>query len=421
MYSKRFRNKVHKMAKRKVTPLTDTEVKNAKSKEKDYILPDGNNLHLLVKATASKVWEVRYTVNGKTTKTTIGTYPAVTLAKARQIRDEYKAKAKQGINPTVERKESKQLQKLEDLKAVTTLDSVIDEYLQIIKGGISLKHYQKISRRFEVDISPFIGNNPIDEITHFQLLECIKRIESRGAKTLAKDALSYCEAAWRYAVGMGRTSFNITANIDKKTSFEKTKKKNYPHITDPKEFGGLLKAIDTYNGDYSTKWALKLLPLLFVRPANIRFMEWSEIDFDKCIWSIPADKMKMKAAHIVPLAAQAIEILQEVHKYNGSYKYVFISPVSTIKPLSENTLNMGLMRLGYKDKMVSHGFRHTASTLLHENKEMHGLDSLVIEAQLAHVERNSVKAVYNKAEYLSQRVKLMRWWANHLDTLKAGG
>ena len=164
--------------------------------------------------------------------------------------------------------------------------------------------------------------------------------------------------------------------------------------------------------------ALRLLPYLFVRPANIRFMEWSEIDFERAMWSIPAEKMKMKNAHIIPLSKQAVEILEKIKEYSGDYQYVFISPISTKRALSENTLNMGLKRLGYKDKMVSHGFRHTASTLLHENIEKHGCNSLIIEAQLAHVERNSVKATYNKAEYLSQRKHLMQWWADYLDELK---
>jgi integrase len=407
------------MAKRTVTPLNDTQIKTTKPRDKDFTLPDGNGLQLLVKSTGTKIWEVRYTVNSKPSKTTIGTYPLVSLAEARRIRDHYWQKAKQGINPAHERKQAKEIQKQEQQKVGTTLNSVIEEYLSVIKRGISEKHYKKVARRFELDISPFIGKMPINEITHFQLLECIKRIEDRGALVLSRDALGYCEGLWRYAVGVGKASFNITANIDKKTVLKKIVKQNYPHITDEKELGVLLNAIDSYDGDYSTKMALKLLPYIFVRPANIRFMEWSEIDFDKAIWSIPAEKMKMKSAFIVPLSKQAIEILQEVHKYSGNYQYVFVSPVSTIKPLSENTLNMGLMRLGYKDKMVSHGFRHTASTLLHENIEVHGCNSLIIEAQLAHAERNGVKATYNKAEYISQRKQLMQWWADYLVSLKS--
>jgi len=204
------------------------------------------------------------------------------------------------------------------------------------------------------------------------------------------------------------------------TILPKPEKTPFKNITDPKELGELLRAIHDYQGDISTKYALKLAPLVFVRPANIRYAEWGEIDFEKAVWRIPANKMKMRTPHIVPLSRQALQILEEVRRFNGSYRYVFVSPVSTIKPLSENTLNMGLKRLGFGDKMVSHGFRHTASTMLHENISIHGFHSEIIERQMAHAERNGVKAAYNHAEYLPERTKLMQWWADYLDKLRQG-
>lgn len=400
--------------------LSDKTIANAVIKDKDYLLTDGKCLYLNIKAKGTKVWTIRYTVKGTRCKTTIGNYPTVSLANARKKRNEFLEKVADGINPIAEKKEARKAKEIELKKSVTTLKSVIDDYIENIKGGVSAGHLRNIAHRLEVNIVPFLGHLPIDEITHPQLLECIKKIESRGAIELAKRTLNNCEGIWRFAVSNSKASHNIVANIDKKTALAKIKKRNYPHITDTKELGTLLRAIDEYSGDYSTRWALKLLPLVFVRPANIRFMEWSEINLEKAIWSIPADKMKMKNAHVVPLSTQALEILRTMQAYSGTYKYVFVSPTSTLKSLSENTLNMGLMRLGYKDKIVSHGFRHTASTLLHENIEEHGFSSLIIEAQLAHVERNSVKAVYNKAEYLSQRKQLMQWWADYLDKLKAG-
>lgn len=283
-------------------------------------------------------------------------------------------------------------------KSQNTLNGVASDYFDHIKGSITQNHFDKKHRTLERNILVFLGDMPINEITHIQILECIQRVEARGAIDLAKRTLNICAEVYRYAVSHNKTPFNIIANIDAKTTLKPYKANNYPSITDPKEVSILLNAIDGYFGDYSTKMALKLLPYLFVRPANIRFLEWSEVDFDNAVWNIPPHKMKTKNAHIVPLSKQAIEILKEVQKYNSSYQYAFISSVSTIKPLSNNTLNMALMRLGYKDRHVAHGFRHTASTLLHENIHNHNLDSLVIEAQMAHAERTSVKAAYNKAK-----------------------
>jgi integrase len=401
------------MANRKVIPLSDTKIKTAKAKEKDYLLADGNGLYLNIKTIGSKIWTFRYTYGGKAKKTTFGNYPTTSLQEARRKRDEYQTMLSQGIDPIASKREAKKATKADIQKLENTFDVVLNRWLEVKKHKIEAKTLAKIKRTFELYFLPFIGKRPILEIQKQEYIDLILRMRDKGIVYYANKTKGYLQQFLNYL-----EESNILENAPRlklDNALPKPKETNYPHITDAKEFGKLLTAIDNYHGDISTKYALMLAPLVFVRPANIRFMEWSEIDFEKAVWRIPANKMKMKSPHIVPLSNQAIEILKEIKKVNGVYKYVFVSPVSTIKPLSENTLNMGLMRIGYKGIMVSHGFRHTASTMLHEHISEHGCHSDVIERQMAHAERNGVKAAYNHAEYLAERKKLMQWWADYLD------
>ncbi len=401
-----------------VAPLSDTQIKNAKPKDKDYTLTDGGGLYLLVKATGSKIWRLQYSVDGKRYLTSFGAYPAVGLAEAREKRAVYQKDISNGINPAEVKKQSKAVTKEQEQSDQNTFGKIAADWLYIKKTGICETHYKKTIRYLEKDIYPVIGHKHIDEVTRADIMQIITKLDDNNAGVAARKCLSIVRMVYKYALTHSKALHNIAADIDTTAALRKREPQNFPFIKDTKELKELLLAIDDYQGEISTKYALKLMPLVFVRPANIRFMEWSEIDFKKAVWSIPAEKMKMKDPHIVPLSRQALQILEEVRQFNGSYRYVFVSPISTVRPLSENTLNFGLKRIGFGDKIVSHGFRHTASTLLNEHRSDIGVDSEIIERQLAHKERNAVKAVYNHAEYIPQRTHLMQWWADFLDKLK---
>ncbi len=401
--------------------LTDTTIKNAKPKDKDYLIADGGGLYLNIKTIGTKVWTIRYTINSKAKKTTFGNYPAVTLALARSKRNELMELIHQGIDPVENKKVQKEAAKvqkeIETKKLENTFEKLFYKWIEDKRQHIVPSTYSKIKSTFENYFLPHIGHRQIDEITAKEYKGLILKMNDKGIKSYAYKAKGMLSGFLKY---LDEHDIITAPSLIMTTTLPKPKQTPFRSITDPKELGELLRAIDDYQGDVSTKYALKLAPLVFVRPANIRYAEWSEIDFEKAVWRIPAEKMKMDSPHIVPLSRQALQILEQVKQFNGSYRYVFVSPVSTIKPLSENTLNMGLKRLGFGDKMVSHGFRHTASTILHENISMHGFHSEIIERQLAHAERNGVKAAYNHAEYLLERTKLMQWWADYLDGLKNG-
>ncbi|UCM99453.1 site-specific integrase [Sulfurimonas sp. SWIR-19] len=267
------------------------------------------------------------------------------------------------------------------------------------------------------DIFPFHQDQDISEIETLEMLKTLQRIDQRGANVSAKKTFSVVERVFKYAVMQGYTERNIMADLDKKLAFRSVKVQNFKHITDPNELAELLKLMEGYQGDYATRNALCIMPYLYVRPANIRFMEWGEIDFNKKIWTIPAEKMKGKKEHMVPLSDTVIKYINNMKQISyGVSKYVFPSPNSNVQPLSENTLNYGLKRLGFD--ITAHGFRHTASTILHENIRMHGYSSDIIEMQLAHSVGNSVQQVYNKAQYIDERIGLNKWWSDYLDNLK---
>ena len=397
---------------KRVIQLSDTQIRNAKPKDKDYLLPDGDGLYLNVKA-------IRFSVDGQAKKTTIGNYPAITLTKAREKNKEYQSKAKEGVNPADEKRAEKTAAKahkeVEVQKLENTFEKLFYRWIEDKKSKWVQSTYIKTKSTFENYFLPHIGHRQIDEITAKEYKGLILKMRDKGIKAYAYKAKGMLSGFLR---DLDERDIITAPSLIMTTTLPKPKQTPFRSITDLKELGELLRALDDYQGDISTKYALKLAPLVFVRPANIRYAEWSEIDFQKAVWRIPADKMKMDSPHIVPLSSQALQILKEIRQFNGSYRYVFVSPVSKIKPLSENTLNMGLKRLGFGDRMVSHGFRHTASTILHENISMHGFHSEIIERQLAHAERNGVKAAYNHAEYLKERTELMQWWAGFLDSLK---
>lgn len=416
------------MANKKVQPLTDTEIKNAKPKEKEYTLPDGNGLQLNIKPDGRKVWEIRYTIDSKAKKTTGGTYPTVSLKEARAKRDQLKSKVSEGINPIEEKREAK-LQKQEEenaeqaetIRSLNTFEKVARDFIDSITGELVPRYRSLKLARLENHIFPYIGAIPIDQVTRLKVIECLEILKSADKAETAKRTLNIINQVYRYAVTRELAPHNIVADIDKRYVIGKIENKNFPTITDPVEVGKLMDAIDNYHGEFTVKCALKMASLTAQRPYNIRFAEWDEFDLEKNEWSISAEKMKTKRPHVVPITKQLKTILEELAPHTkGRSRYLYPSLHTSIKPISENTLNQALRRLGYaKEEIVSHGFRAMFSTLANENIESHGYHTDVIERHLAHTQKNKVKGAYNRAEYWEQRIGLAQWWADYLDSIKA--
>ena len=289
------------------------------------------------------------------------------------------------------------------------------EWFSKYAPGWAPNHSNKIIRRLERDLFPFLGNRPIADVSAPDLLSVLRRIESRGALETTHRAKQNCGQIFRYAIATGRAERDPSADL--RGALTPWKPQHYATITNPKDIGQLLRAFDGYSGSHVTRSALQLAPLVFVRPGELRQAEWKEFNLEQAIWYLPAEKMKARQPHIVPLSTQAIEILLEIHELTGTGRYVFPGARSRKKPMSENAINAALRGMGYeRGSFTAHGFRSMASTLLHEQ----GWPSDVIERQLAHAERNSVKAAYNRAEHLPERKKMMQAWSNYLNDLKAG-
>jgi integrase len=391
--------------------LTDTAVRNAKPGEKPYKLTHGKGLYLLVNATG-KYWRLDYRFAGKRKTLALGVYPDVSLATARERRDAARKLLANETDPSVVMAVNKRarLQAAEN-----TFEAVAGEWYAKKLPTWAPTTAQKVLRQLEKDIFPWIGNRPIKDIAAPELLATLRRMESRGALELAHRMREYCGMVFRYAVATGKAERDPSGDL--RGALAPVKTNHHASVTDPKKIGELLRAINGYTGSFMTKCALQLAPLVFVRPGELRTSEWKEFDLDVAEWRIPGEKMKMRDKHIVPLSHQAVEILRAIHPLTGSGRYVFPSVRTTARPMSENTVNAALRRMGYeKDEMTGHGFRSMASTLLHEQ----GWPHEVIERQLAHAERNKVSAAYNYAEHLPKRREMMQAWADYLDGLASG-
>jgi len=405
------------MANKKTTPLTDTQLKALKPKDKDFTLSDGNGLQLKIKKDGRKVWEIRYTINGKPKQTTLGTYPKLSLAGARKRREEVRVMVLDNIDPVQKRREEKETTKKEEIVKQNTFKNVSIEWVEKQRLRLGDTTLSKYERALERDFYPVIGDVSMNDITRQNIIAIAQTIQERGALETAHRLLNLCNQIWRYALQLEKVERNIINDISKKDVLQSFKKSNYRTITDKERIGELMGAIDGYKGEFSTKAALKLLTLTFVRPYNIRFAEWSEFDLKNKVWIIPASKMKMRKTHTIPLTTQAIKILEDIYPYTRDAKYVFHSPISRLKPISENTLNQALKRLEFGGEIVSHGFRAMFSTLAYES----GLfRSEVIEDLLAHQEKNQVKRAYNRAEYETEKRAAMQWWSDFLDNIKKG-
>ncbi len=391
--------------------LTDTAVRQAKPKDKPYKLTDGGSLYLLVNP-VGKYWRMNYRFAGKQKTLAIGVYPATTLADARRKRDKARQLLAKYVDPAIVKANNKQTKQY---AAENTFQAVALEWHAKTSTTWAASTAHNVKRYLEKDLFPWLGNHPIKDISAPDLLAVLRKIESRGAHEKAQRCREYAGRVFRYAIATGRAERDLSADL--RGALTPVKVKHHASITDPQAIGGLLRSIKGFSGSYITKCALQLAPLVFVRPGELRHAEWTEIDFDKSEWRIAAQKMKMNETHIVPLALQTIEILKAIHPLTGSGKYIFPGIRSAARPMSENTINAALRRMGYeKDEMTGHGFRSMASTLLHEN----GWPHEAIERQLAHAERNKVVAAYNYAEHLTKRREMMSWWADYLDELAAG-
>ena len=395
-------------------PLTQLQVKNAKIINKPLKVSDGGGLFLLVKSSNpkdSKYWRLAYRFAGKQKTLALGVYPAVSLALARDRRDKARSLLINGIDPSNTKKAKKiAIRAMEE----NSFEIVAREWFMGRRHNWKENHSSKIITRLEKDIFPWLGTCPVGEITAPELLIAIRRIESRGALETAHRTLSYCGQIFRYSIATGRATRDTAADL--RGALPPVKEKHHASITDPKLIGKLLHNIDGYQGSFVTRCALQISPLVFLRPGELRKAEWVEIDLDKAEWRIPAARMKMNAVHIVPLASQTIAILREIHPLTGLGKYIFPGARTDSRPMSENAVLGALRRMGYSnEEMTGHGFRSMASTLLNEL----GFNRDAIERQLAHAERDSVRAAYNYAEYLPERQKMMQQWADYLDQLKA--
>lgn len=372
---------------------------------------DGGGLFLLTKDTGSKLWRMKYRHAGKERLLSFGQYPEVSLAEARRRRDAARAVIRGGGDPAADKRAKRTADKV---AAADSFKAVAAEWLD--KQRPALASVTATKAEWLLSLVPTLDPLPMGEITAPMVLAALRRIESKGHHETARRVKQRIGQVFRFAVAHGRADRDPTADL--RGALTPVKSKPHAAVTDPAQVGDLLRALDGYAGQPVTAAALKLGPLLFVRPGELRRMEWAELDLDGAEWRIPADKMKMREAHIVPLASQAVAILRDLQPLTGRSPYVFPSLRTADRPMSENTVNAALRRLGFDgDTMTGHGFRAMASTRLNEL----GWKPDLIERQLAHAERNKVRAVYNRAQYLAERRTMMQAWADYLDGLRAGG
>lgn len=393
--------------------LTDTKIRKAKPTEKPYKLSDSGGLFLLVNPTGSKLWRLAYRFDGKQKTLSFGAYPVVTLAEARERTKSAKAELANGVDPSTASKARKASRGTE---LANCFEVVALEWHKTHMTTKTDNHAGKVNRFLEKDVFPWLGKMPLTDIEAPDILTVLRRIEERGANDVAHTVKRIIGQVFRYAIATGRARRNPVPDLQ--GALKPLVVKHHPAITDPAKIGELLRAAYGYTGHFPTQCALKLSFLVMLRPGEIRRAEWSEIDMERKEWRIPASKMKMRDEHIIPLSRQALAIFEEIRPLTGNGCYVFPSIRSHARPMSENTINAALRRLGYTgQEMTAHGFRAMASTRLNEAHLFH---PDAIERQLAHGERDSVRAAYHRAQYLPERVKMMQWWADYLDRLREG-
>jgi len=386
--------------------LTNLQIQKAKPKERQYKLSDGRGMYLIVSPRGGKYWRLDYRFNGKRQTLSLGTFPSTSLKDARRKCEDTKSLIEDGVDPSYQRK----------IKLAGDKDSfeaIAKEWYGKYRSQWTDNHAATTLRRIKANLLPWLGNRPIAVIEPPEILQTLRRIEKRGSLETAHRVQQIVSRIFRYGVATGRCTRDPT--IDLKGALPPARSTHFSTITNPTEIGALLRAIDGYRGSPIAQLALQMAPLVFVRPGELRHCEWTEIHFDEATWRIPATKMKMRRDHIVPLSTQTLSILTNLKPLTGTGTYVFPSVRSATRPMSDNTVNAALRRLGYtSDEFTGHGFRSMASTILNENS----WNRDAIERQLAHVDNNSIRATYNYAEHLEERRLMMQWWADHLDHLK---
>ena len=403
----------------------DTTIRNTKPMDATLRLNDGDGLYLLVKPNGARWWRLDYSIGGNRKTLSIGVYPDTGLKAARDKADKARQQVAAGTDPSDIRKADKaqQAKALEadrriadGIPAVDSFEEVAREWFAKFSAEWAPSHADKIIRRLERDIFPWIGKRPIAGVSAPDLLAVLRRIEDRGAVETAHRTHQNCGQIFRYAIATGRAERDPSPDL--RGALPAVKQTHHAAITEPKAIGGLLRAIDAYQGFFVTKCALRLAPLVFVRPGELRKAEWSEIDLDKAEWNIPAERMKMREPHLVPLSNQSMVILREVHALTGGGRYVFPGARTNGRPMSDNAVLAALRRMGFaKDEMSGHGFRAMARTIL---DEVLGVRPDYIEHQLAHAVRDPNGRAYNRTAHLVERRKMMQQWADYLDKLKAG-
>ena len=392
--------------------LSDIKVKSAKGKKKPYKLNDGQGLYLQVSANGGKWWRFKYRFDDKEKLISLGTYPEISLIDARERRDAARKQVANGIDPGEVRK----AQKAARGQVENSFEVIAREWHEKFSPRWTPVHAETTIKRLERDAFPWIGERPIAEIKAPELLTVLRRVESRGALETAHRVKSICGQVFRYAVATGRAERDCS--YDLKGALPPAAKTHLAALTDPKDVAALLRAIDGYQGSFVVKSALQLAGMFFVRPGELRNAEWAEFDLEAGIWSIPAEKMKMRLPHIVPLSRQAVDNLMVLHPLTGRSKYVFPSPRTNQRPMSNNAILAALRRMGYdKDEMTGHGFRAMARTILDEVLHVR---PEYIEHQLAHAVRDPNGRAYNRTAHLDERKKMMQLWSDYLDEIKAG-
>ena len=394
--------------------LTDTSCKNAKclADKPRTRFADAGGLYLEVASTGGKHWYWKYRFGGKEKRLALGSYPSISLAKARRDRDDARIVLKAGNDPVATKKDEKLVAKVQ---RENTFEAVARDWFASWKETKSPRHAGYVITRLEADMFPHLGGKAIATITAPMLLATVKKIEARGAVDIAKRAWQTAGQIFRYAVANGLLERNPATDVKPADALKPRKKSNYARL-EAKEMPELLRKIEAYQGTPATRLSMKLMALTFVRTGELIGAHWDEFDLDAAEWRIPAERMKMKTPHIVPLSTQAIEVLASIHEIRGLSGLLFQGERDHEKPMSNNTILGALKRMGYAGRMTGHGFRGVASTILHEQ----GFDHAHIELQLAHQERDNVSAAYNFATYLPQRRKMMQQWADHLDALRQG-
>lgn len=389
--------------------LNDIKVRNAKPSAKPYKISDGGGMFLYVQPNGSKYWRLKYRFAGKEKSLSVGVYPETSLAQARGLRTNARNELAAGRDPSAVKKETKRLTLLNN---ENTFEAIAREWHAVNLHTWTVKHGANIVSRLEGDIFSKLGNRPIASISAPELLAALRVIEARGALDLAQTMTQYCRRVFSYAIATGRAERNPATDL--RGALKTPVRKHHAHLM-ASELPEYFLRLENYDGELQTKLALKLLLLTFVRTTELRGAEWSEIDWDRGEWRIPASRMKMKEPHIVPLCKQAVVVLRDLQKISGSRTHIFPNQNKPLSFMSENTMLYALYRMGYHSRTTGHGFRATASTILNER----GFASDVIERQLAHIERNKVRAAYNHAQYLPERRKMMQWWGDYADSVSS--